>query len=70
MAMRDERARGGARRVDPHIGGLHVNAVGLGIDPVAEFAHRFDMGAQAGTGNRRAATRYTCPNPLELKRFA
>ena len=44
MAVRHERDGGGARRVDPHVGGLHVDSVRVGIDPVAELCHHGYMG--------------------------
>jgi len=39
MAMRDQRARLGLRRIDPCIGGGHVNALGVGFDPGTETRH-------------------------------
>ncbi len=46
MAVRDPRPRLGQRRIDPRVGGTHVNALRVGFDPGTETCHRTLMTAE------------------------
>src|SRR3546814_9569990 len=40
MAVGDERTRLGTARIDPGVGGFHINAFGKRLDPGTETGHR------------------------------